>query len=128
MTGTVRSTREAVVSLEIGGSHTGLHSINVVIDTGFNGFLAIPRRLLHAWQAPLIGLGRAQLADGRQTILPLHEVHLAWDGHRRVVEANAIDTEPLAGMALLEGYELQIEVADGGLVSIDKLGRAQMKP
>ncbi|ETX07716.1 hypothetical protein [Candidatus Entotheonella palauensis] len=34
------------------------------------------------------------------------------------VEADAVDTTPLVGMSLLDGYDLYVQVVDGGHVVI----------
>ena len=43
ITGTVTSDREAVISLEVIGLDDGRQTVAAVIDTGFNGFLTLPR-------------------------------------------------------------------------------------
>jgi hypothetical protein len=44
------------------------------------------------------------------------------DGQPRYVEADAVDTIPLVGMALLDGYDLHIQVTAGGQVVIEASG------
>jgi hypothetical protein len=36
-------------------------------------------------------------------------VTVLWDGQQRYVEADAVDTTPLVGMSLLDGYDLHIQ-------------------
>lgn len=61
------------------------------------------------------------MADGGVGLFDLYAVALEWDGVPRVVEALALDSEPLLGMELLAGHELRIEVVDAGIVEITRL-------
>jgi Fe2+ transport system protein FeoA len=44
-----------------------------------------------------------------------------WDGQIKSIEINESETDPLVGMGLLEGYELNIQGFAGGLVTIKPL-------
>jgi len=44
-----------------------------------------------------------------------------WDGTRRIVEIDAVDTDPLIGMGLLYGYDIRIQAIEGGSVTIEAL-------
>ena len=46
---------------------------------------------------------------------------MAWDGEPRRVSVDEADTDPLVGMALMNGYELCIQVIDGGTVTLGRL-------
>ena len=46
---------------------------------------------------------------------------IVWDNRSIVIPVNAINSVPLVGMALMEGYRLDIEVVDGGAVSLEPL-------
>lgn len=95
--------------------------IEAVIDTGFNGFLTLPPSQITALVLPRLGRGRAILADGSEDVFDIYEVTVMWDSQWLPVEADAADTDALVGMALLDGYELRIQVVDGGSVSIEAL-------
>ena len=47
------------------------------------------------------------------------------DGQPRVVEVEAVDSQALIGMSLMEGYELRVRVASGGEVSIRAAGSGE---
>ncbi len=49
------------------------------------------------------------------------EASVIWDGHIRPIEINESETDPLVGMGLLEGYELNIQGLAGGAVTIKAL-------
>jgi hypothetical protein len=46
---------------------------------------------------------------------------VVWDRRRRRISVYELDTAPLVGMALLEGYELKVQVRNRGKVSIQPL-------
>ena len=53
--------------------------------------------------------------------MPFHDAGrgtIVWDGRARRVETEAVDANPLVGMALLRGHDLHIRVLPGGAVSI----------
>jgi len=61
------------------------------------------------------------LADGSETSFDIHEASVIWDGRSRLVSTDAVDSDPLIGMTLLEGYELTVQAVVGGNVSIEAL-------
>jgi clan AA aspartic protease len=119
--GTVDRALDARISVTILSAHETQQSIEAIIDTGFNGFLTLPANLLNDLDAERIGYGRVILADGSEKLAPIYEVAILWDGHRTALEVDAADTEPLIGMALMEGYQLQIDVRESGVVNLTRL-------
>jgi clan AA aspartic protease len=119
--GTLNDHREAVVRLVIRG-HLGQElETDVVIDTGYDGFLTLPSDLIAELALPFRREGSAILADGGEVAFRVHEGIALWDGKPRRVPIDAADTAPLLGMALLYGHDLRIEVVEGGSVSIQAL-------
>jgi clan AA aspartic protease len=94
-----------------------------MIDTGFNGFLTLPPALVTALGLIRRSRGRVLLANGSEELFDIYGVIVLWDGQQRYVEADAVDTTPLVGMSLLDGYDLHIQVADGGQVVIQASGQ-----
>jgi clan AA aspartic protease len=103
------------------GSQGQEQEIEAIIDTGFNGSLSLPPALVAALGLPFRRRGRALLADGSEGLFDVHEATVVWDGQPRRVSTDAADTDPLVGMALLEGYELTVQAVDGGSVFIKAL-------
>ena len=64
------------------------------------------------------------MANGSEGLFDIYGVTVLWDGQQKYVEADAVDTAPLVGMSLLAGYDLHIQVADGGQVVIQASGQA----
>ena len=119
--GYVNANREAVVRFPVRGPSGQEQEIEAVIDTGFNGFLTLPPAMVAALGLPLIGRGRAILANGSEELFSVYEATVVWDGQERVVEADAADTDALVGMSMLYGYRLKVDAIDGGAVTIEAL-------
>ena len=67
---------------------------------------------------PYVGQGQAVLADGSEAVFDVYGVTVLWDGQPRYVEADEADATPLAGMLLLAGHTLYMEIEDDGRVVI----------
>lgn len=121
ITGIVTVAREAVVSLSVRGPNGQEQEIEAVIDTGFDGYLTLPLPLIIALGLPWRRRGRALLADGNESVFDIYEATVMWDGTARRVSVDAVDAMPLVGMALLYGYELTMQVVEGGQVLLKPL-------
>ena len=119
--GTVNADYEAVITLLLWGQAGREREIEVVIDTGYNGFLTLPPTLVAELALPLAGPSQATLANGEVENFNVHDVTVLWDGMPRDIEADAMGVFPLAGMLLLDGYNLNIAVESAGPVVIRPL-------
>lgn len=117
ITGSVNTNREAIIRLTVRGSQAQ-EEIEAVVDTGFTGYSTLPPPLIATLGLPFRGHARAVLADGSESFFDTHEAAVIWDGRPRRVFVDAADTGPLAGMSLLHGHELTVQVVDGGGVFI----------
>jgi predicted aspartyl protease len=61
------------------------------------------------------------LADGSVRVIDLYAAEVEWDGNWRPVLVSNVGDEALAGLRLLAGHELRIEVAPGGAVEVKAL-------
>lgn len=95
--------------------------VEAIIDTGFNGILTLPPPLIATLDLPFHRRGRVILADGSESFFDVHEATVIWDERPRRVAVGATDAKPLIGMSLLNGYELTVQVVDGGSVFIRAL-------
>jgi clan AA aspartic protease len=123
ITGTVNADYEAVIGLRVQEPTGHTHEVDAIIDTGFNGFLTLPPALVTALGLTRLSRGRALLANGSEELFDIYGVTVLWDGQQRYVEADAVDTVPLVGMSLLDGYDLHIRIAEGGQVVIQASGQ-----
>ena len=116
--GFVNANHEAVVPLSLLGPEGQTREVSAVIDTGYNGSLTLPPALVAELGLPYAFSSKATLADDREVGFRVHRVTALWAGGLRNIEADAVGSTPLVGMALLDAHSLYLEVADGGPVVI----------
>jgi clan AA aspartic protease len=118
--GVVNRHREALIPLIV-RNRTGQEvQIEAIVDTGFNGSLTLPVATIASLSLPWRNHGQATLANGSVEIFDIYAAIVVWDGLPRHVLVEEAATDPLVGMALLDGYDLLVEVVDGGSVAIQK--------
>ena len=120
ITGAVNDYREAIVRLTVLGPQAQ-EEVEAIVDTRFSGFLTLPVSLVATLDLPFRRQGRAVLADGSETLFDVYEAEVVWEERLRRIFVDAADTDPLVGMALLDGQELTVQVLDGGGVFIRAL-------
>ena len=120
MIGRVRGL-EALLRLTVRGQGHVKRTIEAVIDTGFTGFLTLPPSTIAELGLPQRGAIRGVLADGSTRTFGIYEAVVIWDRRARTVTVGEVDSTPLVGMALLEGFELNVQVRPRGKVTIRRL-------
>ncbi len=118
ITGVVSANREASIRLVVRGPDGSDLEVELVIDTGFNGWINLPSRLIFELDLPWRRRGCAELADGSETIFDIYEATAIWDGELRRVWVDEINAAPLLGMALLDGHEMTVQAWTDGNVTI----------
>jgi len=121
ITGTVNANLEATVPLVVVGARSQQRQVEAVIDTGFTGYLTLPPSIIATLQLAWLGREQGILADGSVDLFDVYHAAVMWNGQSRAVEIEAVNAEPLAGMALLERHSLRIDVIRGGTVTINSL-------
>jgi clan AA aspartic protease len=116
--GVVTADREAVVRLQILDAAGNPTDLDVVIDTGFNGYMTLPMAIIRQHHLALHGTRSVTLGDGTQVMLDIYRATILWMGQPRTVQALAAEGGALIGMALLYGSEVSLRVLDGGPVTI----------
>lgn len=121
ISGIVTADRAAVVRIFVLGPEGQVREFEVIVDTGFDGYLTLSSSVVAGLGLIWRRRGSALLADGRETVFDSYEASVIWDGQRRRVVVDAVETVPLLGMALLSGYKLTLEAVVGGDVKIERL-------
>lgn len=116
--GVVNASHEALVTLVLHGPTGQTSEVNAVIDPGYSGSLTLPPELVAKLELPYVFSGKATLADDSEVGFRVHRVTALWDSRLRHIEADAVGSTPLVGMALLRAHSLYVEVTDGGRVII----------
>lgn len=119
--GSVNSRREAIIQLAILGENNQRQGVKAIIDTGYTGFLTLPSATITTLGLTWFMQEEGFLGDGSICMFNVFEASVIWDGQVRAIEVNDSETDPLVGMALLEGYELNIQGNPGGVVTIKAL-------
>jgi clan AA aspartic protease len=83
-------------------------SIEFVVDTGFEGAMALPAAAVAALRLSYVGRLFAHLADGSRTRVPVHEATIVWDGQEIPVAVLAMGNRPLLGTSLLDDFNLNV--------------------
>lgn len=121
ITGLVTADRQAIITLTVRGPAGQEHEIEAIVDTGFDGWLSLPSSVIVQLGLTWLQRGRALLADGRESVFDIYEATVIWDGQVRRIPVDEAETAPLAGMSLLDGYELTMQVRSSGNVIIRAL-------
>ena len=121
MQGIVDQNCEATIRLVVGNLDSQRQMIDAVIDTGFTGFLTLPSSVLADLNLRAYRREEGILGDGSTCVFDVYRGLVIWDGELRRIDINESDTEPLVGMGLLYGYRMQLDVIEGGTVTIQAL-------
>ena len=124
ISGMVNADFEAIISLSICDSDGKSYTQDVIIDTGFNGWLSLPPDLINQLNLKWKRRGRAILGDGSECVFNVYEAVVIWDGDYLTIPIDEADSEPLVGMSLMEGYQLTVQVFEEGKVEIHKISAA----
>jgi clan AA aspartic protease len=113
---------EATLRLAIGDKNS-LKMIDAIVDTGFDGFLMLPRTIISNLGLSPYSNEKLKLADGTICISDVYKSSLLWDGNYKMIDIHAHvgETTPLVGMSLLREYRIQIDVVKGGEVTLQSL-------
>jgi clan AA aspartic protease len=123
ITGIVNADFEPIIPLSICGSDGKVYTQDAIVDTGFNGWLSLPPDLIAELNLKWKRRGRAILGDGSECVFNVYEAVLVWDGNFLTIPIDEADSEPLVGMSLMKGYQLMVQVFEGGRVELSKVAR-----
>lgn len=121
ITGIVNADFEPIIPLSICSSNGKVYTQEAIVDTGFNGWLSLPPNLISELNLKWKRRGRAILGDGTECVFDVYEAVLVWDGNMLTIPIDEADSEPLVGMSLMEGYQLMVQVFEGGSVELSKI-------
>jgi clan AA aspartic protease len=95
--------------------------IEFIIDTGFDGDLALPTSLVRQLDVTFSADRIIRLADGTMQRRPCFSIPLEWNEEIRETEITVLENAPLLGAVLMDGFLLQIEMTNNGEVTLDLL-------
>jgi clan AA aspartic protease len=112
---------QAHIRLKVMGPQGQEQEVEALVDTGYSEFLMLAPSLVAALGLRWQKVDKTLLADGSERFFDLYEAKVMWDGKARSISVAELGTIPLVGMALLDGYELKMQVRPGGKVTIKRL-------
>jgi len=121
ISGTVVANQGPVVPLVLQDAGGHEYALSAVVDTGFTGWLTLPKEIIAALGLRYREQTRAILADGGSSLFSTYDLSVIWDGRPQVILVDELESEPLIGMRLLYGFRLVIENVDGGVVQIERM-------
>jgi clan AA aspartic protease len=92
-----------------------------IVDTAFEGSLAMPTSLLAQLDATYVVEQSVRVATGSVKRCAIYDMTIDWHGEPRQVDVIVMDNDPLLGAILLHGSHVSLEMDDGGDVMIDEL-------
>jgi clan AA aspartic protease len=113
------SVHQALIDVTFRADDRSDLALEFVIDTGFTGELTLPPAAVQRLELPRVRQITASLADDSTIFVNVHVATIIWDGDERAVEVLATGARPLLGTLLLDGYELIVQFAEGGAVTVE---------
>ena len=111
---------DLLVTVEIGRVQENFQPVEVVVDTGFSGELALPSELIQSLGLEYIDDVRVVMADRQARWVGAYDGSVSWHGEPIAVIVLDIESEPLLGMGLLLGSRLTVSCRSNGPVVIEE--------
>lgn len=105
ISGRVNERGEAGINFSMRDSSGNIHPVNAVIDTGFNGALALPKSLISNLSLTWHGREQGVLADGSIGLFDIFAAHVMWEPRERSVIVAAAGGTPLVGTKMFDGQD-----------------------
>src|SRR5437763_1942730 len=121
MIGVVTSRIEATLRLKVFGGAGASAEVNCIVDTGFSGAITLPRGMIQRLNLRWLSIQDSELADGHIIQVNVYAGTVIWNRRRVNTEIDETETDPLLGMSLLKGFDLYMQVQDGGVVRVTPL-------
>ena len=96
-------------------------ALEFVVDTGFEGALALPLETITQLGLPFELELDSVLADGNAVSTPVHSATILWQNRQLEVAILGLGERPLLGTALLASYRLIVDFLEGGQVVVQPL-------
>lgn len=108
----------AIVRVDLDASSGSRTTLDAALDTGFTGYLKLPRTRVEQLGLKRIGAANVSLADDRKVQSELFLASVRFGGKSRIAVIHALGTRALVGMQLLKGFRLEVGVFENGPVTL----------
>ncbi|AFY38694.1 hypothetical protein Lepto7376_2414 [[Leptolyngbya] sp. PCC 7376] len=115
MHGLVNINYEAMLRLVI-ETDQQRQSIDAIINTTFKGYLGLPKHMIAMLDLPSLPQDSEE-----ETTETFYRATVIWGNETRSIPITVVSGEPVVGMSLLQGYSLQIQVTQHGLVTVNQI-------
>jgi clan AA aspartic protease len=96
-------------------------AVEFIVDTGFQGELALPPAIVASLGLSSGGRWWAKLADDSHASVPIFSAIIHWDDQEVGVTVMAMGSRPLLGTELLQGFNLSVDFEEAGQLAITPL-------
>ena len=111
---------EARIAIDIAGVNRGFERLEVVVDTGFTGWMSLPELIIQDLGLDYAGMRYVTLANGETIQTAAYTARLLWHGQSVDTLVHTLDNKPIIGTDLLAYCRLTIDWWDGGDVIIEE--------
>ena len=119
--GTVNALRYVQIPITLrGAGGKPDKTLDVLIDTGFDGALSLPPALIAELGLPYSRQVSSLTFSGEPVEFPSHDAIVVLGTYQQGVACLGADIPPLVGMGLLDGFDLFIEIKDNGSVILTR--------
>ncbi len=119
--GEISPNRELLFTVDISNSDRSFEPVVVMLDTGFNGWLALPGAVIQQLGLAFDHKREAILANGITEEFNLYRATVLWhERERRIVVFESGGTS-LLGMSMLWGSRVTFDALEDGRVTIEEI-------
>ena len=119
--GRVSGNQQALIAIDIMDGEGRPRSLEIVLDTGFTGYLTLPSESIRQLGLPSVGQRTFELANGELFDFQVYIGSVSWHGRPIDVLVLQSDSVPLLGMTLLWGSRVCMDALSDGEVTIEEL-------
>ena len=119
--GEVSGDQQALVTIEIIDAEGHPRPVEVILDTGFTGYLTLPSETIRQLGLAPVGRRTFEPANGELFEFEAHLAAVSWHEHLTDAMVLRSDGDPLLGMTLLWGSRVTLDAVAQGEVSIEDL-------
>ena len=106
--GKVSGDQQALVTVDIMDAESRFKPIEVILDTGFTGYLTLPAESIQELGLPSVGRRTFEVANGELFEFEAYLAAVSWHGRLNDALVLKSDSAPLLGMTLLWGSRMPV--------------------
>jgi clan AA aspartic protease len=112
---------QARVEVVLRPSGQGERNVESIVDTGFQGQLALPPATVTSLGLSPAGQWWVKLADDSHASVPIFSAALLWDDQDVGVTVMTMGSRPLVGTELQQGCNLSVDFEEDGQLTLTPL-------